>query len=119
MNFGTIDMLTRVVLAQDDAGGAAAPSLFGSPIFLLMMMLVFLYLFVMRPQQKRDRTRRQMLAALGKGDHVVTTGGIKGTIVGLTESNVVLRVDDNTKIEFVRQAVAQIVPKDGESKEQD
>jgi preprotein translocase subunit YajC len=118
MNFATIDLIARAALAQGDSGTAPpAQSPLGSPIFFILMLLFFMYFFVMRPQQKRERQRRLMLGALGKGDAVITTGGIKGTIVGLSDSSVVLRVDDNTKIEFVRQAVAQVIPKDAESKQ--
>ncbi len=70
---------------------------------------------MIRPQQKREKERREMLSALGKGDQVVTTGGICGTIVNLSENSVILRVDDNVTMEFVRSAIAQVTGRKGES----
>jgi preprotein translocase subunit YajC len=80
------------------------------PLMMMMIGVVaMMYFLQIRPQQKRDRERQALLASLAKGDHVVTTGGICGTIVGVSETHVVVKVDDNTKIEFVRQAVAHKV----------
>ncbi|MBI1319857.1 MAG: preprotein translocase subunit YajC [Candidatus Hydrogenedens sp.] len=83
---------------------------------LLAMGAVF-YFFMIRPQQKRDREKQDMLAAMGKGDHVVTIGGVCGTVVGVTESHVVVRVDDNTKIEFIKSAIAQVRREDKKTEE--
>jgi len=104
----------QVAVAQEQG---AAPQ--GSPLAGMLPMLIaffaIMYFLIIRPQQKRERERRELLSALSKGDRVVTTGGICGDIVGLTDSHVVLRVDDHTKIEFVRGAVAQIVSTEGDS----
>lgn len=112
----------NVVLAQTaeapvspeaPAGEAAqrAPGVFGSPFVMIALFLMIMYFFLLRPGQKREKERRDMLAALGKGDQVVTTGGICGTVVGLKEKTVVLCVDedDNIKMEFLRGAISQIV----------
>jgi preprotein translocase subunit YajC len=82
---------------------------------MLPMIVIFfaiMYFLMIRPQQKRDKERRAMLAALAKGDAVITTGGICGTVVGITEDRVVLRVDEKVTMEFVRGAIAQVVPKE-------
>ncbi|NJL71706.1 MAG: preprotein translocase subunit YajC [Candidatus Competibacteraceae bacterium] len=77
------------------------------PLMMMMVVLVgVMYFLQIRPQQKRDRERNELLASLAKGDKVVTTGGICGTIVSVNDSHVVLKVDDNCKVEFIRQAVA-------------
>ncbi len=85
---------------------------FSQILFMLVMFFAIMYFLIIRPQQKRERQRRDMLDALAKGDEVVTTGGICGSLVGLSDTHVVLRVDDNTKIEFVRSAVAHVVSQD-------
>ena len=109
-----------VAQAQDGAqqaapgGGGGAPaqpqSPFGSMWILIIAFVFIMYFLTIRPNQKREKERKQMLAALAKGDRVVTSGGICGTVVGLSEKSVVLRVDDdsNLKIEFLRGAIAQI-----------
>ena len=92
---------------------AAAPS---NPLTgMLPMIVIFfaiMYFLMIRPQQKREKERRAMLAAVAKGDAVITTGGICGTVVGLSEDRVVLRVDENVTMEFVRGAIAQVMPKE-------
>jgi preprotein translocase subunit YajC len=70
-------------------------------------------MLVISPQRKKDKARREMLEALSKGDDVVTSGGICGSIVGLNERTVVLKVSDEPimKMEFLRTSVAMVVPK--------
>lgn len=101
------------------AEGAPAPGPAGGLGSMLPMLIAFVaifYFLMIRPQQKRDKARREMLAAVAKGDSVVTTGGICGTVVHLSESNVVLRVDTDVTMEFVRGAIAQVVKKDESEK---
>jgi preprotein translocase subunit YajC len=92
---------------------AAAPQ--ANPLTgMLPMIVIFfaiMYFLMIRPQQKREKERRAMLAAVAKGDAVITTGGICGTVVGLTDDRVVLRVDEKVTMEFVRGAIAQVMPK--------
>lgn len=71
----------------------------------LILMFAVLYFLLIRPQQKRQKTRVAMLNALKRNDKVVTIGGIHGTIVEITDDTVVLRVNDATKLTFERSAV--------------
>ncbi len=92
------------------AGQSAAPqNPMGSMWIFLVGMLAIMWFFMLRPQQKREKERREMLASLAKGDTVITTGGMIGTIVGLNEKTVVLRVSEEpaVKIEFLRGAVSR------------
>jgi len=97
-----------------------APELAPNPLMqMLPMLLIFgaiMYFFMIRPNQKREKERREMLASLSKGDKVVTSGGICGSIVGLTDKTVVLRVGDdrNMKMEFLRGAISQVTARDGQ-----
>ncbi|MFC5447227.1 preprotein translocase subunit YajC [Paenibacillus aestuarii] len=74
----------------------------------LVLMFVVLYFLLIRPQQKRQKTRSQMLGALKKGDKVVTIGGLHGTIMEITEDTCVLRVNDATKMTFDRSAINSV-----------
>jgi preprotein translocase subunit YajC len=109
-----------VVFAQAPEGTAPpanqAPlsNLLGNPLPMIAILFAVMYFLMIRPNQKRERERRQMLASLAKGDKVVTTGGICGTVVGLSERSVVVRVDDNANIEFLRGAISQITSKEKE-----
>ncbi|OPH48551.1 preprotein translocase subunit YajC [Paenibacillus ferrarius] len=74
----------------------------------LVLMFVVLYFLLIRPQQKRQKTRNLMLGGLKKGDKVVTIGGLHGTIMEITDDICVLRVNDATKMTFDRSAVNAI-----------
>lgn len=76
----------------------------------LVLMFVVLYFLLIRPQQKRQKTRSMMLNNLKKGDKVVTIGGLHGTILEITDETVVLRVNDVTKLTFERSAVNAVTP---------
>jgi preprotein translocase subunit YajC len=78
------------------------------PLFLAMIAIM--YFLMIRPNQKREKERRDMLASVAKGDKVVTSGGICGSVVGLSEKTVVLRVSDEpvVKMEFLRGAISQV-----------
>ncbi len=78
---------------------------------LLPFILIFvvIWLFMIRPQSKKQKEVQSMLKSLQKGDKVVTIGGILGTISGFKEADdtVILKISDNTKIEITRSAVAK------------
>jgi preprotein translocase subunit YajC len=71
-------------------------------------IIAIFYFLIIRPQNKKQKETQKMLAALKKGDKVVTIGGIHGTIQTVREQTVIVKVDENTKIEFNRNAVSGI-----------
>lgn len=86
----------------------------GSPFAMLLPilgMLVIFYLLLIRPQQKRQKAQQQMIEALRKGDRVMTTGGMYGTIAGIKENIIVLTIAENVKIEILKNSVASLVQK--------
>ena len=105
-------MLNFILLMGAPAGGQGQsnPFVLWLPIILIFAIMYFL---IFRPQSKKQKQQRMMIDALKKGDKVVTAGGIYGTIVGVKEkeNTVILKIDDNTKIELVRNSVAQIIEK--------
>ena len=99
-------------LASDGASGTGAQGGGSSSLmsFLpILLMVVVFYFLLIRPQRKREKETKNMLAAIKKGDKVVTIGGIRGTIVAVKEGTVLLKVDDNTKIEFNKSAISQVL----------
>ncbi|AIQ54341.1 preprotein translocase subunit YajC [Paenibacillus sp. FSL R7-0331] len=74
-----------------------------------VLMFVVFYFLLIRPQQKKTKTRNSMLKALKKGDKIVTIGGLHGTIVELSDDIVVLRVNDVTKLTFDRGSISHAV----------
>lgn len=82
---------------------------------LITMVLSFAFMFgvfyfvLIRPQKKKQQTRTQMLNTLKKGDKIVTIGGLHGTILEITNENVVLLVNDVTKLTFERSAISHAI----------
>ena len=93
---------------------AAGPtSLAGSFIPLLLIIVIF-YFFLIRPQNKKQKQTERMLSALKKGDKVITIGGIHGVISSVKENTVIVKVDDDCKIEFNRTAISTVELSDAE-----
>ncbi len=93
-------------------GGPGAQGAGGMTPMLLMFGAIFaiMYFLMIRPQQKKQREHQKMLEALQKNDRVVTIGGIYGTIQGIKEQDknktIILKIDDNVKIEVKLSAIA-------------
>jgi preprotein translocase subunit YajC len=81
------------------------PNLFMSLVPLLVIFGIF-YLLLIMPMRKRQKKHQEMLKAITKGDNVVTTGGIFGTVVEVQDDIVHLRVADNVKLRVALSAVA-------------
>ncbi|MNB89624.1 preprotein translocase subunit YajC [Paenibacillus camerounensis] len=90
------------------ASGTGSGSILGLVGPFVLMFVVFYFLLI-RPQQKKTKTRNSMLKALKKGDKIVTIGGLHGTIVELSDDIVVLRVNDVTKLTFDRGSISHAV----------
>ncbi|AKG35852.1 preprotein translocase subunit YajC [Paenibacillus durus] len=82
-----------------------------------VLMFVVFYFLLIRPQQKKTKTRNAMLRALKKGDKVVTIGGLHGTIMEISDDTVVLRVNDVTKLTFDRGSISHSITTEADSKE--
>jgi preprotein translocase subunit YajC len=78
-------------------------------LFFGAIFAIFYFLLI-RPQQRQKREREATLAAVKKGDRIVTTGGLHGTVVGLTDQTMTVRVADQVRLDFDRSALGRIVP---------
>ena len=67
------------------------------------------YFLILRPQQKRQKERAKLLESIKKGDRIITAGGIHGTVEGLDDKTLLVKVADNVKMKFDRSAVSTIV----------
>ena len=89
----------------------------GNPLGMfvpLIGMLVIFYFLLIRPQQKRQKETKAMLESIGKGDRVVTASGLYGTVVGIHENMVVVRIAENVKVEMLKSAITGLVEKGAE-----
>ena len=80
------------------------------PVFMIGLMVVF-YFIAIRPQRKRQKEHADMVAAIAKGDEVVTTSGILGKVNKVDDDYVVLQVADNVELKFQKASVHAILPK--------
>jgi preprotein translocase subunit YajC len=109
-------MMTAPSGSSEGAGGSMAISL-----VMFVGIILIMYFLMIRPQRKKQKETEKMLAALKKNDKIVTIGGIRGTIHSIKEQTVIVKVDDNTKMEFNRSAVHSVVnavPAEPEAKEE-
>lgn len=77
-----------------------------SQLVLIGALFAVFYFLLIRPQQKKQKEAQKMLEALKRGDKIETIGGIRGEIVEVKKDSLILKVDDNTKMEFLRTAIA-------------
>lgn len=88
--------------------GSATGQMLTTIIPFALIILIF-YFFIIRPQNKKQKETEKMIAALKKGDKVVTIGGIHGVVSSTKENTIIVKVDDNAKIEFNRTAIATVI----------
>ncbi len=97
-----------------DAVAAAAPTAQSPGIegmLLPLCILVFFYFLFLRPQSKRTKEKKEMIAAMTKGAEVVTSGGILGKIVDMDDNFVKVEICDNTFIQVQRHSIESMMPK--------
>src|ERR1700758_1156176 len=83
----------------------------GAMLPLIIIMVIF-YVLLILPAQRRQKKTQAMLSALKNGDKVVTNGGLFGTIVGLEDQAVQLRISDQVKVKVLRSAIAGLQPEE-------
>jgi preprotein translocase subunit YajC len=89
------------------------------PLLPFVAIIAIFYFLIIRPQNKRQKETQRMLAALKKGDKIVTIGGIHGVIQNVKESSVIVKVDEGTKLEFSRSAISSVEAAAREEKTED
>ncbi len=77
----------------------------------LIIIFVIFYFLLIRPQMKRAKEHKKLVAELGNGDEVVTNGGILGRITNVGESFITVEMGDNVQVKVRRHAIASIMPK--------
>ena len=85
------------------------PGMLGAFLPLVIIMVIF-YVLLILPAQRRQKKVAEMLRNLKTGDRVVTNGGIYGTVVGLEDDAVQLRIADQVRVKVARQAIAGLQP---------
>ena len=98
------------VLAQEGGEPMPQPSLFGGNfLFIMVAMIAIIYFIMIRPEQKRQKERTKMLAALKKGDRILTIGGIYGVITAVKDTSYVIKSGEGAVLEITKSAVQNII----------
>jgi len=105
MNFLAYAMGQGGTGAEGGQGGA-----FGAFIPLLLMFAIFYFLLI-RPQQKKAKEHKSMVASIKKGDRVVSSGGLHGTVTGLTDDTITMEIAPKVRVKVSRGSVAGVAGK--------
>lgn len=90
----------------------------GNPLSMfvpIIGMIVIFYFLLIRPQQKRQKATQKMIDAVKKGDRVVTSSGLYGTVAGIKENIIILKIAENTKVEMLKSSVSGVIEKVGDN----
>lgn len=98
----------ELIFAMAPSGGEGGGGSMISTLIMFGAIFAIFYFMIIRPQQKRAKEREKMLSEVKKGDKIVTSGGIHGTVAGLDEKTVLIDVGNNVKIKMERSAIGSI-----------
>lgn len=104
-----VPLIAKTFLAMAPSPGGSTEGSLVSTLVMFGLIIAIFYFMILRPQQKRQKERQQMLEAVKKGDKVVTAGGLHGVVAGLDEKTLLVQVADNVKLKFDRTAITSIV----------
>jgi preprotein translocase subunit YajC len=105
-------LLLGAPAGAEGGGGFGGGIMSFAPFILIIGVFYFL---IIRPQNKKQKETQKMLAALKKGDKVVTAGGIHGVIQTVDQADVVLKIDEGVKVKFSRSAISTVVAQESVS----
>jgi preprotein translocase subunit YajC len=107
------------LFAQDKA--AAKPGQSNPMTFLIMMAVIFaiIYFMMIMPQKKKQKETQDMHNNIKKGDKIVTIGGLLGTVGNVKETTVMVKIADNTVVEFRKSSIATVLNEDKASEKSD
>jgi len=83
----------------------------------MIIIFAIFYFMLIRPQQRKEKERREMIKAVKTGDRVLFGGGILGTVANVKDTTLTVKVADNVKFEIVRAAVSRVLGKDDKVEE--
>ncbi len=104
------DFLSRLPLLQAaPAGGENSTTSLIMMLGVVAAVILVFYFLIIRPQNKKQKALQKMLSSLAKGDKIVTIGGMRGTVSAVKEQTVIIKADDDVKLEFNKNAIAQVL----------
>ena len=98
-----------ILIAMAPQGGSGGGGSLISTIIMFGAIFAIFYFMIIRPQQKRAKEREKLLSNIEKGDKIVTSGGVHGTIVGLEDKTALIEIAPNVKIKIERSAIGSVI----------
>ncbi len=96
-----------LALLQAAPGGNPTGSMISTLVTFGLVFVIF-YFLIIRPQNKKQKEAKRMIEAVKKGDKVITAGGVHAVVYSVKEKTVILKVDENCKMEFSKSAIASV-----------
>lgn len=106
-----LDFLIPAAHAQSAAAQPAAGGMGLTTLLFPIVLIAVMYFLMIRPQMKKQKEHKSMLDKLSRGDEVITTGGIAGTISDIGDNFVTVEVADNVRVRVQKGAIGHVLPK--------
>lgn len=110
----SIGLSQTVLFAQDKAPQPSPTGSLFSMLPMILLLFVVVYFLMIRPEQKKQKDRMNLLKNVKKGDKIVTIGGIFGTVGNVKDNSVMVKISENTVVEFSKSAIANIITDEAE-----
>ena len=104
------------MVAEAAAGNPAPQGSLWSSLLIMVPLFAIMYFLMIRPQQKKQKEHDAMLTRVKAGDKVMTTSGMLGTVVKVSDKQVTLAIAEKVHVDFVLAAIADIIPDEAEAK---
>lgn len=102
-------LLAMPALAQDvPAEGPSGTAIIMQQLLMFVPIILIFYFLLIRPQQKRAKAHREMVAAVARGDTVVTSGGLIGKVTKVADGELTVELADNVRVQIVRSMVVDV-----------
>ena len=104
-----LNSLSLLLMAPPPSDGSGGGGSMVSTLIMFGSIIAIFWFMILRPQQKKQKQHQRMMDSLKKGDKVVMSGGVHGTIAGMDEKTVLVQVAENVKMKFEKVAIATVI----------
>lgn len=104
--------ISQLIAQTETPAPSGIESFFSSGLMLPILLIIMFYFLLIRPQQRQRKEQAKRIAALEKGDKVVTTAGLHGIVHNVKDKTVLVKVAEATSLEFDKAAIASVVKRE-------
>ena len=109
-------LFAQEIMAQADKKTQSPLGSMGGMLPMLLFMFIIIYFLMIRPEQRKQKERQKLLSALKKGDRVMTSAGMFGMVGNVKDNTVMVKIAENTVVEFSKNAITAVLNNDGTEK---